>query len=135
MNMKSTKNDKPNIKKGFKPTKSESFDIEVAENATTEKKMSKKPVKVGKELVKRTKNLNKNIKTIMGKSAKSKTESFDIENDLVMYLYDAGDNRDKYVRVDFNDYYNHDNFCMIVDVKKLKRMADFIYKYLETNND
>ena len=61
----------------------------------------------------------------------SKTESFDIENDLVMYLYDAGDNRDKYVRVDFSDYYNHDDFFMIVDVKKLKGMADFIYKYLE----
>lgn len=75
---------------------------------------------VGKELVKRLKNLSENIESVMGKSAKSKTESFDIENDLVMYLYDAGDNRDKYVRVDFSDYYNHDDFFMIVDVKKLK---------------
>jgi hypothetical protein len=67
----------------------------------------------------------------MGKTAKSKSESFDIENDLVMYLYDAGDNKDEDVIVNFNDYYNHDDFCMIVDVKKLKGIAEFILKYLE----
>lgn len=93
----------------------------------------KKKMNVGKELVKRTQDLNKNIESIMGKTAKSKTESFDIENDLVMYLYDAGDNSDKYVRVDFSDYCNHDDFCMILDVKKLKGMADFILRYLDEN--
>jgi hypothetical protein len=69
----------------------------------------------------------------MGKVAKSKTESFDIDNDLVMYLYDTGDNKDGDVIVNLNDYYNHDDFCMIVDVKKLKGMADFINNYLENN--
>jgi hypothetical protein len=84
-----------------------------------------KPTNVGKELVQRTKNLNKNIESIMGKTAKS--ESFDIDNDLVMHLDYNGDT----IRVEFNDYYNHDDFYMIVDVKKLKGMAEFILKYLE----
>jgi hypothetical protein len=103
----------------------------MAKKSKTSLKNGKEPTKVGKELVKRTKNLNKNIETIMGKTTKTKSESFDIERDLVMYLYDGGDNRERYIRVDFNDYYNHDDFCMILDVKKLKGMADFIYKYLE----
>jgi hypothetical protein len=58
----------------------------------------------------------------MGKMAKS--ESFDIDNDLVMHLDYNGDT----IRVEFNDYYNHDDFYMILDVKKLKGMADFIYQ-------
>jgi hypothetical protein len=108
-------------------------------------------MEVGKELVKRTKNLNRNIESIMGNSAKSqtnkeslplkrsqptKTESFVIEDDcLVMYLYDAGDKRKKYIRLDFNDYANCDDFYMILDKPTLKGMADFIYKYLEKNSD
>jgi len=83
MNMKSTKNDKPNIKKGSKPTKTESFPIN--------------------------------------------------EDALVMYLYDAGDKRNKYIRLDFSDYANCDDFNMILDKPTLKGMADFIYKYLEND--
>jgi len=87
------------------------------------------------KLVKRTKDLNKNVESIMGKAVKSETESedilyweFDIDKDLVMDLYDAGN---KCVRVELSDYYNKDYFCMILDAKKLKRMADFLNKYLE----
>jgi hypothetical protein len=109
----------------------------------------KKPTNVGKELVQRTKNLNKNIESIMGKSAKSQTnkeslplkcsqptksECFEINDDaLVMYIYDAGDKRKKYIRLDFNDYANCDDFYMVLDRPTLKGMADFIYKYLENN--
>jgi len=60
----------------------------------------------------------------------TKSESFDIENDLVMYLYSAGDNRDKYVRVDFKDYSTYNDYCMIMNRETLRGMADFIYKYL-----
>ena len=109
-------------------------------------KKPKKKMNVGKELVKRTKNLNKNIETIMGKTAKSQTnkeslplkcsqptksECFEINDDaLVMYLYDAGDKRKKYIRLDFNDYANCDDFYMVLDRPTLKGMADFILKYL-----
>ena len=96
-------------------------------------KMTKKPVSVGKELVKRTKNLNKNIESVMGKMAKPKSASLPMSDGFVMYLYDAGDKRNKYIRLDFNDYANYDNFYMIVDREKLKRMADFINNYLENN--
>ena len=93
-----------------------------------------KPTNVGKELVQRTKNLNKNIESIMGKTAKSKSESFDINaNGLVMYLYSAGDSGNKYTRVDFNDYSNYHDYYMIMDRKTLKGMADFINNYLENN--
>lgn len=64
---------------------------------------------------------------------KQPTKSFPVEDDLVMYLYDAGDNRNKYVRVDFNDYSSYANFYMIMDRPKLKGLADFIYEYLENN--
>lgn len=72
----------------------------------------------------------------MAKSAKSKpkpkTESFPINDDaLVMYLYDAGDKRSKYIRLDFNDYANCDDFNMILDKPTLKGMAEFILKYLD----
>jgi len=50
-----------------------------------------------------------------------------------MYLYDAGDKRNKYIRLDFNDYANCDDFNMILDKPTLKGMADFIYKYLEND--
>lgn len=82
---------------------------------------------VGKELAQRTKNLNKNIETIMGKTAKSKTESFDIENDLVMHLDYNGDT----IKVEFNDYYNHDDFYMILDRQTLRNVAEFITNYLD----
>lgn len=95
--------------------------------------MSKKQVKVGKELTKRTKDLNENIETIMGKVAKSqpKTESLPISDGLIMYLYDAGDSHRNFVRMDFNDYSTYHDFHMILDRTKLKEMADFIYNYLE----
>ena len=95
--------------------------------------MTKKPVSVGKELVKRTKNLNKNIESVMGKMAKPKSASLPMSDGFVMYLYDAGDKRNKYIRLDFNDYANYNDFYMIVDREKLKRMADFINNYLENN--
>jgi hypothetical protein len=64
----------------------------------------------------------------------TKSESFPINEDaLVMYLYDAGDKRKKYIRLDFNDYANCDDFNMILDKPTLKGMADFIYKYLEND--
>lgn len=91
--------------------------------------MSKKSVKVGKELVKRTKNLNKNTDTIMGKSAK--TDSLPISDGLVMYLHGAGDSGERYVRVDFNDYSTYKDFYMIMDRTKLREVADFINQYLE----
>ena len=47
-----------------------------------------------------------------------------------MYLYDAGDKRKKYIRLDFNDYANCDDFYMVLDRPTLKGMADFILKYL-----
>jgi hypothetical protein len=91
----------------------------------------KKPTNVGKELVQRTKNLNKNIESIMGKTAKSKSESFNINADgLVMYLYTAGDNGNRYTRVEFNDYSTYNDYIMIMDRETLKGMADFILKYL-----
>ena len=77
-------------------------------------KESKKKVKLGKQ--------------------PTKSESFPItENGLVMYLYGAGDKADRYVRMDFNDYSNCDDFLMILDRPTLKGMADFIYKYLDNN--
>jgi ferritin len=95
-------------------------------------KKPKKKMNVGKELVQRTKNLNKNIESIMGKMAKS--ESFDINADgLAMYLYSAGDNGNRYTRVDFNDYSTYNDYIMIMDRETLKGMADFINNYLETN--
>ena len=75
--------DKPNIKKGFKPIKSESFPI----NA----------------------------------------------DGLVMYLYSAGDNGNRYTRVEFNDYSTYNDYIMIMDREALKGMADFINNYLEKN--
>lgn len=91
--------------------------------------MSKKSVKVGKELVKRTQNLNNNIESIMGKSAK--TDSLPISDGLVMYLHGAGDSGDRYVRVDFNDYSSYKDFYMIMDRTKLREVAEFILNYLE----
>lgn len=91
--------------------------------------MSKKSIYIGKELVKRTKNLNRNIETIMGKSAK--TESLPISDGLVMYLYDAGDTGNNYVRMDFNDYSSYRDYFMIMDRSKLKEVGDFIKHFLE----
>jgi hypothetical protein len=99
-------------------------------------KKPKKKMNVGKELVQRTKNLNKNIESIMGKTAKSKpkSESFPVNDDgLVMYLYSAGDNGNRYTRVEFNDYSTYNDYIMIMDRETLKGMADFINKYLENN--
>jgi hypothetical protein len=92
-------------------------------------KKPKKKMSVGKQLVQRTKNLNKNIESIMGKTAKS--ESFDINTDgLVMYLYSAGDNGNRYTRVEFNDYSTYNDYIMIMDRETLKGLAEFILKYL-----
>ena len=93
----------------------------------------KKKMNVGKELVKRTKNLNENIETIMWKSAKPKpkTESLPISDGLVMYLYDAGDSARKFIRMDFNDYSTYDDFFMILDKQTLRNMAEFITNYLD----
>lgn len=96
-------------------------------NQKNQKVLGSKPMNVGKELAQRTKNLNKNIETIMGKTAKSKTESFDIENDLVMHLDYNGDT----IKVEFNDYYNHDDFYMILDRQTLRNVAEFITNYLD----
>lgn len=101
-------------------------------------KKKKKKINVGKELVKRTQDLNNNVESMKwfdsttGKSAK--TESLPISNGLVMYLYGAGDNGERYVRVDFTDYSCYgraNNLNMIMDKEKLKEMADFINNYLE----
>jgi hypothetical protein len=74
---------------------------------------------------------NKESLPIKGRQP-TKSECFEINDDaLVMYLYDAGDKRKKYIRLDFNDYANCDDFYMVLDRPTLKGMADFIYKYLE----
>ncbi len=66
----------------------------------------------------------------------TKSESFDINADgLVMYLYSAGDNGDRYTRVEFNDYSTCNDYIMIMDRGTLKGMADFINNYLGENND
>lgn len=93
--------------------------------------MNQKKVNVGKELVKRTKNINNNIKSIMGKSAK--TESLLISDGLVMYLHPAGDSGGNYIRVDFTDYGTYKDYCMIMNRSKLREMAEFINKYLEND--
>jgi hypothetical protein len=62
----------------------------------------------------------------------TKSESFDINADgLVMYLYSAGDNGNRYTRVEFNDYSTYNDYIMIMDRETLKGMADFINNYLE----
>jgi len=94
---------------------------------------NKKNKNVGKELVKRTQDLNNNIESIMGKSAK--TESLPISDGLVMYLYDVDSDNKKYVRVDFKDYSTYNRGLIrsyiLMNRTKLKEMADFIYQYLE----
>lgn len=79
--------------------------------------------------------INKELVMKKGKKPTTTPESFTIDDDhhLVMYLYDAGFKKSKYVRVDFNDYTNYEEFCMIMDKKTLKGMADCIYKYLKNN--
>lgn len=68
----------------------------------------------------------------------TKSESFSIsrkttgiKNDLVMYLYSAGDNGNRYTRVEFNDYSTYNNYIMIMNRETLKGMADFIYETIE----
>lgn len=61
----------------------------------------------------------------------TKSESFAInETGLMLYLYDAGDKGGRYVRMDFKDYANCDDFLMVLDRPTLKAMADFILQYL-----
>jgi len=93
--------------------------------------MKKKNINAGKELVKRTQDLNRNIESIMGKSAK--TDSLPISDGLVMYLYDVADGDKRYVRVDFKDYSTYNRSYILMKRTKLKEMADFIYKYLDNN--
>jgi len=62
----------------------------------------------------------------------TKSESFDINADgLAMYLHSAGDNGNRYTRVEFNDYSTYNDYIMIMDRETLKGMVDFINKYLE----
>ena len=94
--------------------------------------MTKKSVKVGKELVQRTKNLNKNIETIMGKTAKF-TEIFtaiDGEDGVTLTLSDSYSKNDL-LRFYLFDKFNYDEFEMILDKTTVKQMAEFILKYLE----
>jgi hypothetical protein len=89
--------------------------------------MSKKPVKVGKELVKRTQDLNKNIETIMGKVAKSQTFNIIDDDEVTLTLSTYG----FLISVDFCNESFKQYFEMDLDRQTLKGMADFIYKYLE----
>jgi hypothetical protein len=76
---------------------------------------------------------NQNNKATMGIQP-TKSESFPINADgLVMYLYTAGDNGNRYTRVEFNDYSTYNDYIMIMDREALKGMADFINNYLENN--
>lgn len=64
----------------------------------------------------------------------ARSQSFDINADgLAMYLYSAGDNGNRYTKVDFNDYSTYNDYCMIMDRETLKGLADFINNYLENN--
>lgn len=98
-----------------------------------------KPTNVGKELVKRTKNLNRNIESIMGESAKPKPKTFklidsdDIDEafDVTLTLSDNSTKRYELFRFDLADNMSNDEFVMDLDRKTLKGMAEFILKYLE----
>ena len=93
----------------------------------------KKKMNVGKELVQRTKNLNKNIETIMGKTVKPK-ETFNIIGDGVTLTLSDNIRFDLKIGAEYaNDSYSNMNFIMDLDRETLKGMADFIYKYLENN--
>ena len=102
-------------------------------------KKPKKKINVGKELVKRTQDLNKNIESIMGKSAKPKPKTFklidsdDIDEafDVTLTLSDNSTKRYELFRFDLADNLSNDYFVMDLDRETLKGMADFIYKYLE----
>jgi hypothetical protein len=73
---------------------------------------------------------NQSNKATMGIQP-TKSESLAINADgLVMYLYSAGDNGNRYTRVEFNDYSTYNDYIMIMDRETLKGMADFILKYL-----
>lgn len=89
--------------------------------------------------MKSNKNKEINIKkgsrpTDITKKVKSaKTDSLPISDGLIMYLHGAGDSGDRYVRVDFNDYFTYKDFYMIIDRIKLSEVADFIKNYLDNN--
>ena len=93
----------------------------------------KKKMNVGKELVQRTKNLNKNIETIMGKTVKPK-ETFNIIGDGVTLTLSDNIRFDLKIGAEYaNDSYSNMNFIMDLDRETLKGMADFILQYLEQN--
>lgn len=83
--------------------------------------------------MKSIKNNKSNIKkSPVAKNTTTKSESFPINADgLMLYLYNAGDKAGRYIRMDFKDYANCDDFLMVLDRPTLKGMADFILKYLE----
>jgi hypothetical protein len=88
---------------------------------------------VGKELVKRTRDLNRNIETIMGKTVKPK-ETFNIIGDGVTLTLSDNIRFDLKIGAEYaNDSYSNMNFIMDLDRETLKGMADFILQYLEQN--
>lgn len=100
-------------------------------------KKPKKKINVGKELVKRTQDLNKNIESIMGQSANTKykwnrkkntirnKQTFNIIGDTVTLT--LSDN----ITFDLTDNCSNNYFLMDLDRETLKGMADFIYDYLD----
>ena len=94
--------------------------------------MSKKPVKVGKELVRRTKNLNKNIETIMGKSAKSQTNKESLMEKLSydgkQFIFHIFTTKDNNLEISLSSNYVHPP----VSRKELEGLAKFIDSFIES---
>lgn len=87
--------------------------------------MGKKKINLGKELVKRTQDLNRNIESIMQTKVTLFGQHFHLslvsgDKNPTMILSNADETHSQVVPVDRHE---------------LKDVADFILKYLENNND
>ena len=92
----------------------------------------KKKMNVGKELVRRTKNLNKNIETIMGKSAKSQTNKESLMEKLsytgkqfIFHIFKTTDNN---VEISLSSHYVNPP----ISRKELGELAKFIDSFIES---
>ena len=95
-------------------------------------KKPKKKMNVGKELVQRTKNLNKNIETIMGKSAKSQTNKESLMEKLSyagkQFIFHIFTTKDNNLEISLSSNYVHPP----VSRKELEELAKFIDSFIES---